>query len=63
MEQSLLNLCSWNSKSHFARNFLANRQTNLTLFDPFGSRSNLLIRIILEALLLVEHYCTYLIST
>ena len=46
--------CSRNSKSHFARNLLANRRTNLTLIVHLGTKSDLL----LEQLLIGEHYCT-----
>ena len=31
-------LCSRNSKSHFARNLLANRRTNLTLIVRLGTK-------------------------
>ena len=41
--------CSRNSKSHFARNFLANRRTNLTLIVRLGAKSDLLIG---------EHHCS-----
>ena len=46
--------CSRNSKSHFARNFLANRRTNLTLIVRLGAKSDLLI----EQLPIGEHYCS-----
>ena len=51
---SELQWCSRNSKSHFARNLLANRRTNFTLIVRLGTKSDLLI----EQLLIGEHYCT-----
>ena len=53
-EKLYLQWCSRNIKSHCARNLLANRRTDLTLFVRLGTKSDLLI----EQLLIGEHYCT-----
>ena len=55
-EYHISNNIQWfsrNSKSHFARNLLANRRTNLTLIVRLRTNNDLLI----EQLLIGEHYC------
>ena len=43
--------CSRNSKSNFARNLLANRRTNLTLIVRLGAKSDLLIELARRSLM------------
>ena len=54
----LVQWCSRNSKSHFARNLLAITRTNLTLFVRLGTKSDLLIEnIAIRVIANSEHYC------